>query len=69
MHLADAFWRLMPEATTPHEVAKVIGRVLVDTKHPKPRYAVRRRTAAFLFARKVLPDRFLDSRVAKAIGL
>ena len=68
-HLADAFWKLMPEAATPPEVADVIGRVLLDTAHPKPRYTVRRRTAAFLAARKLLPDRLLDSRLAKAIGL
>ncbi len=66
--LTETFQELMRRAATPQDVAEVIHRALT-TPRPKARYAVSRGTAALLWARKVLPDRLLDSRLAKAIGL
>ena len=66
--LVKAFNELMSKAATPGEVAEVIARALTAHR-PKPRYAVKRSTAAILWARRLLPDRMLDGRLAKAMGL
>ncbi len=66
--MAEAYRQLSRSAATPDDVARVVERVL-STPRPKPRYAVSRGTAALLWARKILPDRVLDARLAKAIGL
>lgn len=55
-------------AATPRDVAEVIAKAL-ESATPRPRYPVTRRTAAWLWARKVLPDRVLDRRLARAMGL
>jgi len=55
-------------AATPRDVAEVIVRALASS-HPRPRYAVTRRTAAWIWARRLLPDRILDGRLAKAMGI
>jgi NAD(P)-dependent dehydrogenase (short-subunit alcohol dehydrogenase family) len=70
--IAEPLVRLVKQglrrATTPQEVAGVIERALLAPR-PRARYAVTRRTAALLWARKVLPDRFLDGRLARALRL
>lgn len=60
--------RQMSRASTPHAVAVVVHRAMTSPK-PRPRYAVTRRGAALLWARKILPDRVLDRRIAKRTGL
>lgn len=66
--LTDAYHELLQKAATPVDVARVIERAL-QAKRPKPRYAVTRGMAALLLARKLLPDRMVDRRLAKALGL
>lgn len=66
--MAEAYRQLSRRAGTPDDVARVVERVL-RTARPKPRYAVSRGTAALLLARKLLADRVLDTRLARAIGL
>ena len=66
--LGDVIRGLEQTAATPRDVAEVIHRALASS-HPRPRYAVTRRTAAWLWARKILPDRVLDGRLAKAMGI
>lgn len=56
------------KASTPQAVAQVVHRALTATR-PKPRYAVTRRGAALLWAKKVLPERSFDKRIAKRAGL
>jgi len=55
-------------ASTPQDVATVVHRALTAAR-PKPRYAVTRRGAALLWAKKVLPERSFDKRIAKRTGL
>ena len=59
---------LSKRAASPTDVATLVQRALTARK-PKPRYAISRSAAALLWAKKVLPDRFVDSRLAKAMGL
>jgi len=66
--LGHAIEELARRAATPHDVATVVYRSLT-ARNPRARYAVTRGTAALLWARKLLPDRFLDSRLAKRAGL
>ena len=66
--LTDTYRELLQKAASPVDVARVIERALL-AKRPKPRYAVTRGMAALLLARKLLPDRMVDSRLAKALGL
>lgn len=66
--LGEVLRELEQTAATPRDVAEVIHRALASP-HPRPRYAVTRRTAAWLWARKLLPDRILDGRLAKAMGI
>jgi NAD(P)-dependent dehydrogenase (short-subunit alcohol dehydrogenase family) len=66
--MAGTYQQLVQRAGTPADVAVVIDRALAAAR-PKARYAVSRATAAMLLARKVLPDRVLDSRLVKAMGL
>lgn len=66
--LRETVAEMRHRAATPQDVAEVIEKALT-TSRPKARYAVSRATAALLWARKLLPDRFLDSRLAKAMGL
>jgi len=66
--LGEVLRDLEQNAATPRDVAEVIHRALASP-HPRPRYAVTRRTAAWLWARKLLPDRVLDGRLAKAMGI
>ena len=66
--LEEAYRELMTKAARPLDIARIIERALI-AKRPKTRYAVTRGMAALLLARKLLPDRFLDRRLAKALGL
>jgi NAD(P)-dependent dehydrogenase (short-subunit alcohol dehydrogenase family) len=66
--LGEALDEQMERASTPQDVANVIHRALAAPR-PRARYAVTRSTAALMWARKILPDRFLDSRLAKRMGL
>jgi NAD(P)-dependent dehydrogenase (short-subunit alcohol dehydrogenase family) len=66
--LSSAYSELLLKAASPLDVARVIERA-ISVKRPKPRYAVTRGMAALLLARKLLPDRMLDHRLAKALGL
>ncbi|MGM0578539.1 MAG: SDR family NAD(P)-dependent oxidoreductase [Myxococcota bacterium] len=66
--MTEAYQQLIRRAATPDEVARVIERALAASR-PRARYAVSRGTAALLWARKLLPDRLLDSRLVKAMGL
>ncbi len=66
--MTETYHQLVQRAGSPHDVAVVIDRAL-SASRPKARYAVSRATAAMLLARKVLPDRVLDSRLVKAMGL
>lgn len=66
--LVDAFREVARDAAEPEAVARTIHRALT-AKVPRPRYTVSRRTAAWLFARKVLPDRVVDGRLTKAMGI
>ncbi|MCA9516893.1 MAG: SDR family NAD(P)-dependent oxidoreductase [Myxococcales bacterium] len=66
--LIDAFREIARDAPTPDVVAEIVHRALT-AKVPRPRYTVSRRTAAWLFARKVLPDRVVDGRLSKVMGL
>ncbi|MGB0592381.1 MAG: SDR family NAD(P)-dependent oxidoreductase [Myxococcota bacterium] len=66
--LTTAYNELLLKAARPLDVARVIERA-ITVKRPKPRYAVTRGMAALLLARKLLPDRMLDRRLSKALGL
>ncbi|MCB9727915.1 MAG: SDR family NAD(P)-dependent oxidoreductase [Deltaproteobacteria bacterium] len=66
--MTETYHQLIQRAATPHDVAVVIDRAL-SASRPKARYAVSRATAAMLLARKVLPDRLLDTRLVKAMGI
>jgi NAD(P)-dependent dehydrogenase (short-subunit alcohol dehydrogenase family) len=66
--MTETYHQLVQRAGSPHDVAVVIDRAL-SASRPKARYAVSRATAAMLLARKMLPDRVLDSRLVKAMGL
>ena len=66
--LTTTYRELLLKAAQPLDVARVIERA-ITVKRPKPRYAVTRGMAALLLARKLLPDRLLDRRLAKALGL
>lgn len=66
--LSAAYRELLQKAANPVDVARVIERAL-QAKRPKPRYAVTRGMAALLLARKLLPDRMVDRRLARALGL
>jgi NAD(P)-dependent dehydrogenase (short-subunit alcohol dehydrogenase family) len=66
--LTEAYTELLGKAARPLDVARVIERA-ITVKRPKARYAVTRGMAALLLARKLLPDRMLDHRLAKALGL
>ena len=59
---------LLERAASPQDVAEVMVRA-VTSPRPRARYAVTRGTAALLWARKLLPDRLLDARLAKVMGL
>lgn len=64
--LTDAVEDLMLTAATPREVAAVIERAMTGGR-PRARYTVKRRTAALLWARKLLPDRVVDGRLVKSL--
>lgn len=66
--LADTILQLLPRAATPQDVARVIDKAL-RAPRPKARYAVSRGAAALLWARRLLPDRLLDRRLARAAGM
>ena len=66
--IGTALRALERTAATPREVAEVVRRALRAAR-PRPRYAVTRRTAAWIWARKVLPDRVIDGRLVRAMGL
>ena len=66
--LTAAYDELLKKAATSTDVARVIERAIV-VKRPKARYTVTRGTAALLLARKLLPDRMVDRRLAKALRL
>ena len=66
--LTESYQEFLAKAARPVDVARVIERALV-AKRPKPRYAVTRGMAALLLARKLLSDRAMDKRLAKALGL
>ncbi len=66
--LADAYQQLVGRAATPEDVARVVDKALRQAR-PRPRYAVSRGAAALLWARRLLPDRLLDKRLVRAMGL
>lgn len=66
--LADAYQQLVGRAATPDDVARVVDKALRQPR-PRPRYAVSRGTAALLWARRLLPDRLLDKRLTRAMGI
>jgi NAD(P)-dependent dehydrogenase (short-subunit alcohol dehydrogenase family) len=66
--LHESIEELTKKAASPTDVARLVQRALVS-RRPKPRYAISRGAAALLWAKKVLPDRFVDNRLAKALGL
>ncbi|PIE16660.1 MAG: hypothetical protein CSA66_07190 [Proteobacteria bacterium] len=66
--LAEALEDVSADAASPQDVADVVAKAL-SAKAPKARYPVTRRTAAWLWARRLLPTRVLDRRIAKALGL
>jgi NAD(P)-dependent dehydrogenase (short-subunit alcohol dehydrogenase family) len=66
--LYESMEELAKKAASPTDVAKLVNRAL-STEKPKPRYAISRSAAVLLWAKKVLPDRFVDGRLAKAMGL
>lgn len=68
MLLYGAIEELDRKAASPTDVARLVNRAL-STWHPKARYALSVKSAALLWARKVLPDRFVDRRLAKAMKL
>ena len=64
--MTDAYHQLIGRAATPEDVARVIETALT-VEEPRPRYAVSRRTAALLWARKLLPDRLVDHRLVQRL--
>jgi len=66
--MTEAYHQLIRRAATPEDVARVIETALT-VEEPRARYTVSRRTAAVLWARKLLPDRLVDNRLVKAMGL
>lgn len=56
------------KSTTPEDHARVVLRVLRDPS-PRPRYTITRRAAVMSFLRRIVSDRFLDRRLARAFGL
>jgi len=66
--LVDVLRELTTEAVTPREVAAMVHRALT-ARSPRARYTVSRRTARWLWARRVLPERVIDGRIARALGI